>query len=344
MDGMYTGLQKRQLFESLDSFKSFVRAASIRQRWDLCVIRSNRESVALGCRSSTDCTFRAICRSNQNYTYVTSVTDTHTCRATLDAPAVPIQRAQASRMAFLKKEIPKFFDTNTKVTADEAVAAIRRYYGIEVAPRQAHRALRKLDMLKGKRRGRPPNPSQTRPVTGQIPIEATSSSFSQQQQQQQQQHQQQHDEHASEWSQNQPLLPMDIGTDDDDDDDFDVPESSHIVPQPSMPQPSPDSLARSHHVPTALNSGAPQEDQGSGLCNNRQHTPQVRSQPRSVQRRPKVSADVKVEFSCAACGVINQAFFPARGQVARTVVGNQFMGNGDPVNFDLGTHQSGAGS
>ncbi|KKZ64234.1 hypothetical protein EMCG_01459 [[Emmonsia] crescens] len=325
MDGMYTGLQKRQLFESLDSFKSFVRAASIRQRWDLSVIRSNRQSVALGCRSSSDCTFRVICRTNKNYTYVTSVTDTHTCRTTFDAPVISIQRAQPSRLAFLMKEIPKFFDMNTKVAAQDVVTAIKRYYGTEVSDRQAHRALRRLEMLKRKRRGRPPNHSERQPTTTEMSNPDTSNSQQQQ--------------HADEWPHNQSMLPMDMDSDDDDDDDdFDVPESSQLVPQSNIQQPGPDALSRSHHVPTALNSSLPHENQGSGNNNtNNQHAPHHQIQQHRVQRPPKVATDLKIEFSCAACGAINQGFFPSQGQVTRPILGNQFMGSGNPGSYPSGT-------
>ncbi|OJD14220.1 hypothetical protein AJ78_05406 [Emergomyces pasteurianus Ep9510] len=307
MERMYTGLQKRQLFESLDAFKSFVRGASIRQRWDLSVIRSNRQSVALGCRSSPDCTFRVICRTNKNYTYVTSVTDTHTCRTTFDSPVISIQRSQPSRLTFLMNEIPKFFDTNTKVSAQNVVVAIKRYYGTEVSHRQAHKALTKLEMLKGKRRGRPSNPSEGQPTINEMSNQiASNSHHNSQQQQQQQQHADEHD---------QAMLPMDTDSDYDcDDDDFEPPESSRPVPQSSFPQPPPDALSRSHHVPTALNSSSTNENQGSANNNNdSQNTPHshpnldmhTRGQQRRARRPPMLPTDLKIEFSCAACGAIN---------------------------------------
>ncbi|KAK2744654.1 hypothetical protein FQN55_006572 [Onygenales sp. PD_40] len=292
MEGMYTGIQKKQLFDSLESFKSFVRSASIRQRWELSVIRSNKKSVTLGCRSSSDCAFRAVCRTNKNYTYVTSANDVHTCR---NSSENAISRSEHSRVQFLMKEIPKFFDLNSKISAQQVVEAIKRYYGSDIAPRQAHRALLQLEMLKRKRQ-RNTNSSPLHPATEMSSEEIGDS------------------HHPDEWLHNQNILPLPIGSDDD----LQATGGSHghqiTIQQPGPPVPAPASPPY-NHVPISHVVQGSDNRTRLALPPHDRHHDQDNSGPRVV-------TNLKVEFACGSCGAINQGFFPSHGQVMQAAPAN----------------------
>lgn len=149
MTEMYSGLHVGQRFSSLEQFKTVIRSISVRQHWELRVIRSNKKSVVIGCRSGTNCYFRVVCRSNQNATYITSLQDTHTCRRSAGSPATTPARSEASHVRFLLNEIPKLFDMKTKIKAQDVVDAVKRYHGYDISMRQAQRALTKLQPRQG---------------------------------------------------------------------------------------------------------------------------------------------------------------------------------------------------
>lgn len=139
-----SGLLVGQRFNSLEDFKSAIRSISVRQHWDLRVVRSNKKSVVLGCRSSPNCYFRVVCRANKNATYITSLQDTHSCRRNLAAPGSTPARSEVSHVRFLMGEIPKLFDMKSKIKGQEVVEAVKRYHGYDISMRQAQRALTKL--------------------------------------------------------------------------------------------------------------------------------------------------------------------------------------------------------
>lgn len=144
MTEMYSGLHVGQRFSSLDEFKTVIRSISVRQHWELRVMRSNKKSVVIGCRSGTNCYFRVVCRSNKNATYITSLQDSHSCRRSAETPAATPARSEASHVRFLLTEIPKLFDMKSKITGQEVVDAVKRYHGYDISMRQAQRALIKL--------------------------------------------------------------------------------------------------------------------------------------------------------------------------------------------------------
>lgn len=144
MAEVVSGLLVGQRFSSLEEFKSAIRNISVRQHWDLRVVRSNKKSVVLGCRSSPNCYFRVVCRANKNATYITSLQDTHSCRRNLASPGSTPARSEASHVRFLLNEIPKLFDMKSKIKGQDVVDAVKRYHGYDISMRQAQRALTKL--------------------------------------------------------------------------------------------------------------------------------------------------------------------------------------------------------
>lgn len=144
MAEVVSGLLVGQRFSSLEEFKSAIRNISVRQHWDLRVVRSNKKSVVLGCRSSANCYFRVVCRANKNATYITSLQDTHSCRRNLASPGSTPARSEASHVRFLLNEIPKLFDMKSKIKGQDVVDAVKRYHGYDISMRQAQRALTKL--------------------------------------------------------------------------------------------------------------------------------------------------------------------------------------------------------
>ncbi|KAJ5733460.1 hypothetical protein N7493_002246 [Penicillium malachiteum] len=144
MTEVYSGLQVDQRFSSLEEFKTVIRSISVRQHWELRVIRSNKKSVVIGCRSGANCFFRVVCRSNKNATYITSLQDNHSCRRGGDSPVRTPVRSEASHVRFLLSEIPKLFDMDAKIRSQDVVDAVKRYHGYDISTRQAQRALIKL--------------------------------------------------------------------------------------------------------------------------------------------------------------------------------------------------------
>lgn len=144
MTEMYSGLHVGQRFSSLEEFKTVIRSISVRQHWELRVVRSNKKSVVIGCRSAANCFFRVVCRSNKNATYITSLQDSHSCRRSADSPNRTPLRSEASHVRFLLNEIPKLFDLNSKIKGQDVVDAVKRYHGYDISMRQAQRALTKL--------------------------------------------------------------------------------------------------------------------------------------------------------------------------------------------------------
>lgn len=144
MAEVVSGLLVGQRFSSLEEFKSAIRSISVRQHWDLRVVRSNKKSVVLGCRSSPNCYFRVVCRANKHATYITSLQDTHSCRRNLATAGSTPARSEASHVRFLLNEIPKLFDMKSKIKGQDVVDAVKRYHGYDISMRQAQRALTKL--------------------------------------------------------------------------------------------------------------------------------------------------------------------------------------------------------
>ena len=294
---MYTGIQKNQLFESLEAFKAFIRAASIRQRWDLSVIRSNKKNVTLGCRSTPDCPFRVVCRSNRHYTYVTVVNDAHTCRTSSGRAAASISRSEPSRVGFLVGEIPKFFDLNENISPQQVVDAIKRYYGYEIAPRQAHRALSQLqarnlmERLDANTTGslQPPDPNSGHDIGAA--------------------------NETSGWLQNRGVVDMTVSSNEPLSTTDQTPQIQN-VPHQQIP-------SNMRQLPPAI--------QQPGI--NTSSTPHAngrstihRSPPRPQKRRLDqvngghvVLTDFKIEFTCTSCGAMNQSFFPNNGHITNSV-------------------------
>ncbi|KAJ5668919.1 hypothetical protein N7462_009989 [Penicillium macrosclerotiorum] len=287
MTEMYSGLHTSQRFSSLEDFKTVIRSISVRQHWELRVIRSNKKSVVIGCRSAQNCYFRVVCRSNKNATYITSLQDSHSCRRSAESPAITPARSEASHVRFLLSEIPKLFDMKTRIKGQDVVEAVKRYHGYDISMRQAQRALTKLQ------------PRQADGPDEQILDMDTSPGDQQSPTQSQAETQGEAAPAFREMSEPRWIadhLPPTLI----DDDPVHPTESpydprSMTVSQPGVgyPTASPLSVAGPEHP----------KPSNYGPRNDHHAAPQM------------VLTNFKIEFTCTTCGALNQSFFPNQGNV-----------------------------
>ncbi|KAJ5143185.1 uncharacterized protein N7515_001972 [Penicillium bovifimosum] len=311
MTEMYSGLHVGQRFSSLEDFKTSVRSISVRQHWELRVARSNKKSVVIGCRSSANCLFRVVCRSNKNATYITSLQDSHSCRRSAESSAATPARSEASHVRFLLSEIPKLFDIKSKIRAQEVVDAVKRYHGYDISMRQAQRALTRL---------------QPRHAEGEHEntLDLDMSAGEQQSPERSPGSQTGGAQAFREISENRWLsehLPPSLV----DDDNISPNEtSSNHVPAPApnpqalpppIPTPNPPSF---NHDPHSM--GIPQPEVGyqtaASLPVGVAGTPKEYAQRTDHNAVPQmVLTNFKIEFTCTTCGSLNQSFFPNQGNV-----------------------------
>jgi hypothetical protein len=337
MTEMYSGLHVGQRFSSLEDFKTFIRSISVRQHWDLRVVRSNKKSVVLGCRSSPNCFFRVVCRANKHATYITSLQDTHSCRRNAASSGATPARSEASHVRFLLNEIPKLFDMKSKIKGQDVVEAVKRYHGYDISMRQAQRALTKLQPRQS--RAHPDNSpedededdapqSQSAPPAPIPPGNETAFT----------------DLTEDRWPHDglSPTL-MEGGDMDQDDSppDSTAPRQSHTQPVSNIShhnQASPsESMSVSHHAPQ-INALSPtpqpfvQPPQNQLPASQSNPKPQRQQQPPPPAAPPQpqsghpaaphlVLTNFKIEFTCTTCGALNQSFFPNQGNVT----GNSYL-------------------
>ncbi|KAJ5088015.1 hypothetical protein N7456_011631 [Penicillium angulare] len=318
MTEMYSGLHVDQRFSSLEEFKSVIRNISVRQHWELRVIRSNKKSVVIGCRSGANCFFRVVCRSNKNATYITSLQDSHSCRRSGDSSIRTPVRSEASHVRFLLSEIPKLFDMNAKIRSQDVVDAVKRYHGYDISTRQAQRALIKLQSQ---------DTSNQNDQSMTLDIMSTGDQHSPTQSQPESQG----DAGPAyrEISENRwlsdPLQPTLM--DDDSVDPNDPPDNTVLAAQgqsiqaSQIPQPPP---IGTPSQPTMNNDPRPMtvSQPGVGYVNTASlpatghpHAKLPNYQPRNDHpgMQSMVLTDFKIEFTCTHCGALNQSFFPNQG-------------------------------
>ncbi|CRG90481.1 Protein MMS22-like [Talaromyces islandicus] len=363
MAEVVSGLLVGQRFESLEDFKSAIRNISVRQHWDLRVVRSNKKSVVLGCRSSPNCYFRVVCRANKNATHITSLQDHHSCRRNLGTTGSTPARSEASHVRFLLNEIPKLFDMKSKIKGQDVVDAVKRYHSYDISMRQAQRALTKLQPRQssrghGQTANREGSASQLHSTSTGQPG-SNEASF---------------DPLAEDrgWAENG--LPSTLMDDDSMDQDNDSPtgspsaaihvhaqqqqHSSHLAgvaphvqsggpsePSPlptvqhhpsqisSLPPPPPTYPQPPQQIqlppPTQANPKPPNQPQPPPHPPQQQNPPPPQPQPPQQQHQqptptghpaaaPLVLTNFKIEFTCNACGALNQSFFPTQGNVTHT--------------------------
>lgn len=316
MTELYSGLHVGQRFASLEEFKDVIRSISVRQHWDLRVVRSNKKSVVLGCRSSVNCYFRVVCRANKNATYITSLQDGHSCRRTASSPGATPARSEASHVRFLLSEIPKLFDMNNKIRGQEVVDAVKRYHGYDISMRQAQRALTKLQP----RRPRV-HPDQAAHGEGDDEVQQTPH-----------QAQASHEDNSghgkiaeNRWLHSQ--LPATL------------PPEGSVQPNSTQNNQTVSQQSHNQQVPTHT-LGHPQDQrypvqhlppinmpQNTYTHPQSTHTalpppdPKLQSQQQQQQTghpaAPQlVLTNFKIEFTCTTCGSLNQSFFPNHGNIA----------------------------
>lgn len=331
MTEMYSGLHAGQRFSSLEDFKNFIRSISVRQHWDLRVVRSNKKSVVLGCRSSPNCFFRVVCRANKNATYITSLQDAHSCRRNAASSGTPA-RSEASHVRFLLNEIPKLFDMKNKIKGQDVVEAVKRYHGYDISMRQAQRALTKLQPRQPKAPqeqprdggGDVPQSQAAPPAPGQPENGAEFTNLTE-----------------DRWPQNE--LPHTLVQGGGMDQNGTSPDSTAAPQSHSQPvsiishqSQAPPSESRSvPHHPSQMNTLPPPPQQFAQPPTQNQVPPQVpppQSTPKSQRQQPPpqsghpaaaqlVLTNFKIEFTCTTCGAMNQCFFPNQGNVT----GNSYL-------------------
>lgn len=345
MAEVVSGLLVGQRFNSLEEFKSVIRSISVRQHWDLKVVRSNKKSVVLGCRSSPNCYFRVVCRANKHATYITSLQDTHSCRRNLASPGATPARSEASHVRFLLNEIPKLFDLNkSKIKGQEVVEAVKRYHGYDISMRQAQRALTKLQPRQSRSQGkqsgdREGSASQDQSAPSSAVRTGTDAAF---------------DTLADDRWPDHGLSSALIG-DASMDQDASTPDSASSAVVPSAPhtqqlpgihahaQPSASEqrpISTRPHPPPPINTLPPP---GSVYAQTQSQPTQLPLPPSTLKRQSQshhpppqihqpvqtghpasaqlVLTNFKIEFTCTSCGNLNQSFFPNQGNVT----GNNYL-------------------
>jgi len=333
MTEMYSGLHVGQRFASLEDFKTVIRSISVRQHWDLRVVRSNKKSVVLGCRSSPNCYFRVVCRANKNATYITSLQDSHSCRRNASSSRSTPARSEASHVRFLLSEIPKLFDMKNKIRGQDVVDAVKRYHGYDISMRQAQRALTKLQP----RRPRV-HPDQAPDGDGNVP---------QQQQAVQQPPPQQGDDRpgynnnnnlaGNNWLHNQlPSALIEGGNIHQNE----VPRNQTSLQQShnqqvqvhAQGQPQEQRAPRNHHLsPINISQQTiPRPPQTQQPATRPGTKAQRQQQQQHQQVQPQqgghhaaaqlVLTNFKIEFTCTTCGALNQSFFPNHGNVTGSYI------------------------
>ncbi|KAF3031034.1 hypothetical protein E8E15_011590 [Penicillium rubens] len=318
MTEMYSGLHVGQRFCSLEEFKTLVRSISVRQHWELRVARSNKKSVVIGCRSSANCFFRVVCRSNKNATYITSLQDSHSCRRSANSPAATPARSEASHVRFLLSEIPKLFNMKSKIRAQDVVDAVKRYHGYDISMRQAQRALTKL---------------QPRHAEGQDEhgLDIDMSAGEQQSPEQSPESQGEGAHTYGEIPENR-WLPEHLPSSLIDDDNMSPNETSnnHIPAPPSSSQALPSPQQVQHvPIPTSNQHSFNQNPHSMNIPQPGVEYQTAASLPVGVVGPPKdysqrsdhdavpqmILTNFKIEFTCTTCGTLNQSFFPNQGNV-----------------------------
>lgn len=322
MTEMYSGLHAGQRFSSLEEFKTVIRSISVRQHWELRVIRSNKKSVVIGCRSSANCYFRVVCRSNKNATYITSLQDSHSCRRSADSPAATPARSEASHVRFLLSEIPKLFDMKSRIKGQDVVDAVKRYHGYDISMRQAQRALTKLQARPADMQGEHSLDMDMSPGDQQSPGPSLTES-------QGEAGPAYRDISENRW------LPDHLPSTLMDEASVNPAASPDPVAAPPLAPPSAAHSVRPRQIPQPPSIGTPSQSVLSNdprpIVSQQGVYPTTTSLPVAAPEHPKPSGyhprhdhpavpqmvltNFKIEFTCTTCGSLNQSFFPNQGNV-----------------------------
>lgn len=346
MTETYSGLHVGQRFCSLEEFKRVVRSISVRQHWELRVSRSNKKSVVIGCRTSPDCPFRVVCRSNKSDTYISILQDSHSCPRNANSPATPA-RSEASHVRFLLREIPKLFDMKSKIRAQDVVDAVKRYHGYDIYTRQAQRALTKLQPRHGEGQDERGPDIDVSPDGQQSSEESPES--------------QGEGAHAYGEIPENRWLPEHLPSSLMDDRNMPPNETSnnHVPAPPSSSQALPP-RPQAQHVPVPA-SNQPSFNHNQLPMNIPQSGVeyQTAALPGGVVGPPKdytgrsdhnavpqmILANFKIEFACTTCGSLNQGFFPNQGNAtSASYMTHHAVPNPGNVPRHTGPTQNGVGS
>ncbi|KAJ5990792.1 hypothetical protein N7499_011344 [Penicillium canescens] len=318
MTEMYSGLHVGQRFSSLEEFKTVIRSISVRQHWELRVVRSNKKSVVIGCRSSANCFFRVVCRSNKNATYITSLQDSHSCPRGAESPSATPARSEASHVRFLLSEIPKLFDMKSKIKAQDVVDAVKRYHGYDISMRQAQRALTKLqprhtnsqgeqsldlDMSAGEPQSPEQSPSESQGEVAQAFREMSENRWL--------------PDHLPSLIDDENIQPNEASSS-----NLPAPPSGQqaLPPPPAVQHPhiaNPPLLRQNTHPMDLSQPGAGYQTTASlpvAVAEPPKDQPYTqRSDHTAIPQM--ILTNFKIEFTCTTCGSLNQSFFPNQGNV-----------------------------
>ncbi|OQD70132.1 hypothetical protein PENDEC_c026G07050 [Penicillium decumbens] len=230
-------------------------------------------------------------------------------------------RSEASHVRFLLSEIPKLFDLNTRIKAQDVVDAVKRYHGYDISMRQAQRALTKLQSRQADSQGEQSLDLDMSVVDHHSPTHSQPES-------QASAGPAYRDMSENRWMPDplQPSLINDISGD-----PTESPTNHTTAPQPPAAQ-----SIRPPQIQQAPPIGTPSQS----TLNNNPH-PMTVPQPgvgypttpalpvvapmhpkppdytqRSAQAVPQMMlTNFKIEFTCTTCGSLNQSFFPNQGNV-----------------------------
>ena len=128
-------------FESFSALKEAVKIWSTSVRFTHIILHSDRHRVRIGCRGDQACPFLVIAKWKENIgqALVTKVVDRHNCLG-----GVVLGHQITSSVSWLKKEIPKLLEVDTKITTKSIKSVLRLKHAVDVPDKQIQRARKEL--------------------------------------------------------------------------------------------------------------------------------------------------------------------------------------------------------
>lgn len=128
-------------FPSLQAFKVAVKLWSLEAKFSHVVKDSDSFCIHVGCRGEKDCPFviNAKLKENLWVAIVTKVVDQHTY-----IRGVTLGHQVTNFVAWLKTNISKLVDVDSKTTTKQLKSIIRLHHGVKVPDKQLTRAQKKI--------------------------------------------------------------------------------------------------------------------------------------------------------------------------------------------------------
>jgi hypothetical protein len=130
-------------FPSASHIKECCRARALNQGWTVCVKKSDKSRILIGCRQSGDCPFqvRAISAALNDISFwrITKSVEEHNCEG---APA-PI-RSEQSKITYLTQVVPSWLTVTPKTSTLEIMRVVAARTGGDITKHQARKLKREL--------------------------------------------------------------------------------------------------------------------------------------------------------------------------------------------------------